>query len=408
MGGLLFTHALECIVDAHGILERMFGITRGKKRESIIAVADVESGSAGVAILSLRPKTPAQILVAVRSALPYEDRTEEQAKAGVLTQLNDAAEKALAAYRALGRKTPIASASAVIRAPWTHSKTLYMTSVLKGEEKITDKTIGTIAQQAIQKDTEFQAANVFETTVIRVTLNGYPTSAPVGKHASEIGVSILQSDCDSQIRSQVAETLTKVFSCPPARLHSGTRALITILRESTELPKDCVIVDMGSDASSVFAVRHGSIAEHIVVPEGTRTILKRLGGEKLPEETLSLMRLLARDHCEDAACATIRDAMGKAEPELVRIFGEAMAKLVVEKRLSNAMIISVSEDFAPWLSDLFSRIDFTQFTVTTQPFSPVILSTQNLSGFVADVSGPVSDLGLCVGSALVNIEEQGA
>src|SRR3989338_3517486 len=299
----------------------------GKRRGRVVAVADIGSGSAGVAIVSTQADGPARILAAERAMLPFEERTAQANVSGVLSQLEAAAQKALAQYAALKNKEVphVSAAYAVIRAPWSTSRTVRAASEFPQETRIEEHMISALAQEALKKDTS--SANVFETSVVRVELNGYPTAQPKDKHAHHIAVSLLVSDCEPSIRSGVSEALSKVFACPPPILRSGTRALLTTLRESALLPKECFVVNMTSQGTSLIAVRKGVVTDTGTVAEGSRTILKRIAGEKMPEETLALIRMLALDQCETEACEATKSALGKVEPELVKVFGEAMSKM---------------------------------------------------------------------------------
>ena len=128
----------------------------------------------------------------------------------------------------------------------------------------------------------------------------------------------------------------------------------------------------------------------------------------MPEDTLSKLRMIARGDCNDPTCASISEAMGKAEPELVRVFGETMGKLVTRERLPNDLILATHGDLIPWLSTFFTRIDFTQFTTTTQPFQVDALEPADFAHWALPEAGVDVDTGLSIASALVNIEESRA
>ncbi|OGG79222.1 hypothetical protein A3A39_04875 [Candidatus Kaiserbacteria bacterium RIFCSPLOWO2_01_FULL_54_13] len=378
----------------------------GKQRGRVLAVADIGSGSAGVAIVAIVGDGPARILEAERVALPFEERSPEATVAGVVAQLEDAAQKTLSRYAARKDKPSphVSGAYAVIRPPWSHSKTIQAVSEFPQETRIEGQMISVLAEEALKGDTGLDSASVFETSVVRVQLNGYPTARPKGKRAHHIEVSLLVSDCNPSIRAGVVETLQKVFACPPPTLRSGTRALLSVLRESTLLPKECLVVNMTSQGTSMIAVRKGVVVETARVPEGSRSILKRVAGEKMPEETLTLMRLLALDQCETDACDAIKTALVGAEPELVKVFGETMGKMSAARRLPNPLILSAHDDIAPWLGRFLSRIDFAQFTMTTRPFSARALTRHDLEGLVTSDETQKADTGLFVAGALVALE----
>jgi len=389
----------------------MFSLRSTHKREKIVVVADIGSGSAGVAIIAISPDLPARVIVAERSRLPFEERSVEATIAGITAQLSSAGEKALAAYAATSGASPISAAYAVIRAPWTRSKTIRAMSKFPEEQQVTDTLITETARAAFAAPSESgedepDPANILETSIVRVELNGYPTARPKGKYAHTLGVSILVSDCDPRVRKNVVETVSRIFACPPPSLRSGTRALLSVLRESPAFPDDCLIVNMTSNATNLIVVTGGTAVRHTRIPEGVRSIVKRIGGTGLPEETLTLIRMVAHDQCEHEACKATSAAIARAEPELARIFGEAMGRIAATERLPNTLILAVQEDLAPWLSQFFSRIDFTQFTVTTQPFEAVMVTHKGISDMITVPAGMTPDPGLSVAGALVNIESR--
>ena len=170
------------------------------------------------------------------------------------------------------------------------------------------------------------------------------------------------------------------------------------------LKKYCFVVDVGAQATSLVTIRKDVATDIVHVPEGSNTILKRIAGEKMPEETLTMMRMLAHGQCDKDACDAITQALAHAETDLVRIFGEAMAKMATSRRLPNDLILFAPADMTDWLVQFFSRLDFAQFTITTRPFSPRVESGKGLTGSLTFATGADADSDLSIASALVNIE----
>src|SRR3989344_1128179 len=378
----------------------------GKRGERVFAVADIGSGSGGVCILATSGQGPARLLAAERCVLSFEERTLEATISGISAKLSEAAEKALAFATKDSTMRAVSEVYAIVRGPWTHSKAIRATSKLPKDTRIDGAMIGGLAKEALAEDTEFDRANIMEASVVRVELNGYATAQPEGKQAHTISVSVLLSELDPRVRAGISETLSRAFSAPPPTLRSGLRALISTLRESSALPKDCVIVDMTSEATHIVAVRKGVPAETAVVAEGKRSILKRIAGDKMPEEVLALMKMLEDDKCEPAACEAIKAAIAHVEPELVRVFGETIGKLAAKRRVPKPPIIAAHADLLPWLSRFFSRIDFTQFTVTMQPFIPKAIGQEYVTDLIDVPSSLSVDLGLLLAASLVNIEQR--
>ncbi len=379
----------------------------GKRSGDVVAVADIGSGSVGVAIVQISHNGPAQVLVAKESSLPSGERASEAVANGVVSLLSETAQKTLDSYAKATKKVKhVSSAYAVIHSPWTRSKTIRVASTFPQETRIEKAMIDNLARQALEADTEYDRNKILEGSVIRIELNGYPTLHPVGKKGHHLAAYALLSECEPQIREGVSGALARVFACPPPILRSDTRALLTVIRESASLPKESLIVNMGAEASNIVVVRKGVVTETTLVQEGIHSIVRRIAGEKMPEETRSLIRLLALDQCEAEACGAIQEAIARAEPDLAKTFGDVFAKLSATRRLPNSLMLLTHKDLGPWLAKFFTRIDFAQFTLTTRPFVPDVLTPEDLSGLITfDEHNASSDVGLGIAAALVNMEK---
>ncbi len=88
------------------IIIRMFGIQLGRAREKIIAVADIGSGSAALAIVAVGKAGPARILAAERRALPLEERSPSAIVAALGAHLVEVGQKVLSDYQKSGGGAP--------------------------------------------------------------------------------------------------------------------------------------------------------------------------------------------------------------------------------------------------------------------------------------------------------------
>ena len=379
----------------------------GKQRKKIVALADVGSASAAVAILQVEEGKPAQILVAERAFLPVGERSGEATASGVVQKLGEAGEAALKKYtdNKRGRAGPIVASYIAIRPPWVRSKTTRVVSEFEKETLVSGNTISDLAKEALAQDKEFDHSNILEANVIRTDLNGYPTHKPEGKHARTVAVAVLLSECVPSIRTGVIETMSRLFPGAKPVVRSGVRTFLPVLHEYNLLPHNGIIASVTDGTIDLIVVRKGLAAEHELIPEGIKTILKQAAPERPPEESLTLMRLLLSGGCEDAACEAFKAALARIELELVKKCGEVFGKLAAGRRIANTFILSTQSEFAPWLSQFFSRIDFAQFTMTTQPFVVKTLTHDTLFTQVSYAPGVSFDIGLAICAALVNIEE---
>ncbi|MDO8521912.1 MAG: hypothetical protein Q7S08_01340 [bacterium] len=386
----------------------MFSLPFAHKREKVIAIADVASDSAGACIALVRDNEPASIICAERSSLSYDEKSPEQTEAGVLSLLEDASAKVLRTYSKLPGKSAaraISSVHAIIHTPLITSQTSSAVTSFEQEESITKDIIGNLAKSALSSGKMLESSRLFEAGVASVELNGYRTGKPIGKHAHNVSVATLTSECEPELRAQITERLRKGFGVQNPVLHSDTRALLHVTHMNPVHTNRHFIIDVSGNSTNCIVIHKDTAAEHIVVSEGVRTILKRIVGNGMAEETLSLMRMVSRDACNTPACDQLNASLARVETELVKIFGEAFGKLMSVRRLPNDLVLIVNPDFAPWMNNFFSRIDFGQFTVTTRQFAVHTLGAGDLGASVAQHPSPKVDAWLTLGTALGGAQE---
>ncbi len=378
----------------------MFGV--GKSKGGLtIAIVSIESGSAMVAILTAG-RGP-ELLAYAREELPLQERAKDAVRSGVIQALRTAGEKALVQYANASGRSAVASCYCIVSAPWTHSFSEMARSRMKEATLITDQSIGALAKDALADQKDIEASDLFEANVSRVLLNGYPTSEPAGKHAQEIDLSTLLSDCDPEIKKAASETIGKLFPGAAIIWRSSARTMLAAAVQ-VEPTETCLIVEVSGEATDLLAVRKGALEQRIVVEHGIRQILETLAKGKPAEETLSLMQMLEKDQSDSDAGEDLRQTIAKAEPNLVHVFGEALAKLSTPRKLPDDLILIAPTALAPWLSRFFARIDFTQFTATPRPFSVKPFEVPEFKLASGERAEVVSDPSLRIGYNLVNIE----
>ncbi len=385
----------------------MFSFSR--LRERPVLVADIGDGSVGVSLVMFGKEGPAEVIASKRVTLSIEERTRDQAAAGI-SQILETSVAALIAGDAQekhGIRTPHAI-YATLRAPWTRFRTAKTGESFDAPQTITKEIIVGLAKKALVGNSELDRGNMLEAGVMQVFLNGYPTGRPLGKRAKNISVVAFESDIDPNIRASVIGIFGKLLPGRTPILRSGMHALLTVMHEHLTDIHRCLLIDIGGSTSACAVVRKEAITQYATVPEGIMTILKRVSAGGLPEEMLSLLRMLATDSCSTSACDSLKDSLAKAEPELVRAFGEVFASLATARRLPNICVLTSPSELTPWLHSFFSRIDFSQFTATTQPLIVETVTSEHLSDAIHWKPGIVSDAGISIASSYVDLLERSA
>lgn len=371
-----------------------------------IIVADIEGGSVGIAIVHLNKRGPASVILTARAALSLEERTPSQAVAEIAQTIPALAGQVLGAYAKKHLPQP-ERGYVIIRSPWVRTFGARVESDLGAEMPVRADMVERLAKSALQQMDGLDQRRLLEASAIYVYLNGYPTKKPVKKRAKSITVVALASDIDTDVRATIRHALGVAFPGRTFKERSGSRALITLIGDKALSTRDYLVMDVGHDGTNIITIRKNEITTHVYTPEGLRSILRRItpsGG--LPEERLALLRMAASDACTEEACNELYAALGKAEGELSKVFGEAFAKLAEKRRIPNALVLSTPPALAPWFENFLTRVDFGQFTITTTPFSVRTLTPKALASYVVFDQGAIGDTGLATAVAFVNIQEQ--
>jgi hypothetical protein len=259
-----------------------------------------------------------------------------------------------------------------------------------------------LAKQALADVKTIDVQALVEAAVVRTWLNGYPVEKIEGKVARSVSAATIMSDMPEAIKRNIESALSRAFPVAKIEWRSATRAIQTVLGHAYMQDENYLAVDMGIDSTYIVAVRDGMTCGEKIVPEGLRNILSRIDSKRPAEETLGMVRMLGHDACEGTACEQIQKTMAVAEIELAKVFGEAFGALAAERRLANTLVLFANADIIDWMKQFFSRIDFTQFTETTLPFS-VVPFDEHLSGYGVDSDeAPLTPV--LLGASLVNTE----
>lgn len=371
-----------------------------QRQKGTVLVVDVDDASVGVAIVATGEV--AYMRQANRAMLPVEKRSPEHSASAIAQLLADTIDATMKAYMSDVNAAPIAATYAIVRAPWVRFRTAHLEEKYTEPVLVSDTIITEFAKKALQLASDFTPANRLESGIVHAYLNGYPTANPGGKHASQIAMTVYESDITMDARTMVTETLLKALPGRQPIIRSSVCALLSIAGEYLPTTNRSILIDVGASSTHCAVVVNDAVVQTKTVFEGLATILSRVGGGAFPEETLTQLRMLATDTCATDACKSLKDSLARVEPELAKVFGEIFAGFTRELRLPNTAILSAPGELMPWLSGFFSRIDFSQFTATMQPLEVETLTAEHLST-ILHWEGRQPDTALGIAGAYVNI-----
>lgn len=371
-------------------------------RARTIAVVDVGSGYIGCALVAAPHAGAATVIGYGHARLSLEKRTYVQSRAHITAELSEAIAAAQNSAGASHHRARISEVHVVLHAPWISSQVVTVAEAMEKSTYIDASRIALLAKKTLSgHDTE--PAQLLEKQVIAIKLNGYPTLAAEGKHAETIELSAMLGTGDPSLTKSLETELRLAFPAAKLTWLSAENAYTMILRK-TEFSSHALIVDVGVSETNLIVLEDGIPQTERSVPEGLRGMLARMHGLESPADTLAMLRMHARDACENDACTALQKAIAAAEPDLVKVFGEHFAKLAETRHLPNTLLLVAHPDATEWLTSFFDRIDFAQFTVTTMPFTTVAVTPDMFSWLIT--SDPHMDASLALASASIVLREQ--
>ncbi|MBP9757119.1 MAG: hypothetical protein KBD06_00805 [Candidatus Pacebacteria bacterium] len=370
-------------------------------REDVFAIVDIAPGGARAA-LATSANGVIRVHAQTYTLISIDDESAEHSIVAIGERVDDVCKRLHEKAVQKGINARVGKVYCMVHQPWSHSLTVRKRVDYAVETKIFETNISALAKELLTEVKTVDMNALMEAAVIRTWLNGYPVVHPEGRSAHALVVSAIVSDVDQTVKKNAEAALMRAYPTASIQWRSYARAMQTVLGSTLRDDENYLAVDMGVDVTHLISVRDGFPVGERVVPQGLRTILTRIDPKRNAEETLGYIRMLSRDTCEGAACEAIRVAMASAEPELAKIFGEALGGLAAERRLANTLVLSANPDIIDWMKQFFSRLDFTQFTATTLPFAVRVLeNTDPRTLVLADEDLRAQIL---FGAALVNTE----
>ena len=369
----------------------------------LVAVFDIGSGSVGGAIVELRGEKPVLIHSSLRSLIPHEERSNEQLAAAISQRTKEVAKKLLEIHTKSKATGKINESLVVMHVPWIRSLTHTLEAALKKESEIVEDMIVQLSRKVQKSDPRKTIEDPFEKSIIRVELNGYPTSSPVGKKAKHISIVVLETEMLGNMKKKITDSLGGFFPGVQPTFRSSTLIDSALMRRRSPQTAHFTIVDVTSEATSLTVVLDGVVVDQKNIPIGYRSVVRAVSKEKnsLEDDVQSRIRMLTKDACSTDDCRLLQDSLDAAGAQFIENFGNAFAEIGKIKRLPNTLMVRCHPDLAGWFTQFFARLDFAQFTETTEPFSVGEISSGATAEYIVFAPGNHPDAGIATSSAFL-------
>jgi len=369
-----------------------------------MAVFDVGSGSVAGAVIELRGEKPVLIHTSFRSHIPYEERSNEQLASAIVQKVEEVGRRLLDNHAKGGvSRKGIHECLTVVHVPWIDSITHNLEAPLKEESEILEEMILQLSQKAFAQSNEGNSKEVFEKSIVRVELNGYPTSAPLKKIAKQIGVVVLETQIFGNMKKQITDRIVNMLPGVQPVFRSSTLIDSTLMRRRAPESAHFTIADITSEATSITVIRRGAISEQKTVPIGYRSITRAVSKERgsSVDDIQSRIRMLMKGECSTDECRSLEASMDAVGSQFTQEFGNIFSEISKSKKLPNTLVMHCHPDLSNWFTKFFTRLDFAQFTETTRPFLVGEISLKSIAEYVIFMPGNALDSGIATSCAFL-------
>ncbi len=283
----------------------------GGKGSDVTLAIDINSGSTGAALVSGKSQNVPKILA--RTQTPYlwaKTRTPKDMEVAMLSSLRNTLSQIvseLALIKDGGFSGGIDKAIVTFSSPWIDSY-LRTTRILKKESFVFDKEMLNLILAEEKKTFNAQLhesfkeeGQIFESSVLRLYLNGYSTSEPIGGKVNEAELSLILSATTKDFIEKIENELIKTVGLKKGvAMHSFIYVFYKILSHSYRSIHSALLIDVTAEATDILFLHHGSsaIKESLAFGPGSiaRAVAEKLGvKEEIAHSHLSLFAHEALD-----------------------------------------------------------------------------------------------------------------
>ena len=257
------------------------GLFTSSKKERIVAIFDIGSGSVGGAITRI-PADGKEIPTIIKSA-----RTEvpirEDLNFSVLLEDMLVALNATATSLYEGKVGAPDEIVCVLASPWYLSETRIIKIAKERSFVFTRK----LADESLNKEISAlkssyenkyggvkSAPEVMEHHVMGISLNGYLVDDPIGKRSKSVEMHMFISLSPKSCLDKIRQTLSNTFHEMPISFSSFVMSSYLAVRDKYVTPESYLLLDIGGEVTDVAIISKGMLTASLSFPFGKNTFFK--------------------------------------------------------------------------------------------------------------------------------------
>lgn len=357
------------------------GLFTSKKKEKIIAIFDIGSGSVGGALVKI-PKDKESLPTIIKST-----RTDivERKELDFDLFLNDM----ILALGFTSRSIYESSLGApdeivcVLASPWYISETRMIKISKEHSFTFTKKIVDELLEKEIEsfnliyknKYGVDSTSEVIEHPVIGVALNGYHVDDPMGKKTRSIEMDMVISLSPKVCLDRIKETISQNFHHTPVSFSSFMMSSYIAVRDRYMNHDSYLLLDIGGEVTDIGIISKGIIRDSLSFPYGRKTLFRNICKKLRIElrDAYEILSLFSRGTLSEKEKDKLLPVLETMQKLWGVSFKECINTLPRTLTLPNTMFLTIDSDVKDWFVKIINNDEYIGSMVPNKKFTLVTI-----------------------------------
>jgi len=358
------------------------GFLFSSKKEKIVAIFDIGSGSVGGALVRIPDNKKNLPTIIKTTRTDIVDRKEMDFNLFLNDMILALGFTSRDLYESkLGAPDEIVC---VLASPWYISETRLIKMAKEHSFNFTTKVVDELLEKEINslksvyqnKYEEVEGApEVIEHPIVGVSLNGYHVDDPLGKKTRSIEMNMVISLSPKICLDKIREIVSKSFHHTPISFSSFMVASYISVRDRYMNHDSYLLLDIGGEVTDVGIVSNGVLKDSLSFPYGRKTFYRDVC-EKLNIELRDaheMFDLYSHGTLSDKQKTKLTPVLDYAEKYWGQSFRECINTLPRTLTLPNVMFLTVDSDVKDWFVKVINNEEYIQSMVPNKKFTLVTI-----------------------------------
>ncbi len=352
------------------------------KKEKLVAIFDVGSGSVGGALIAMPNDKKELPTIIISTRVEIVEREEINFNL-FLKDMNLAL--GFAARNIYNSKKGAPDQIVcVLASPWYISETRLVKMSRDSSFTFTTKIVDELlAKEMSSLDSLYKAKygdtdslpEVIENPVVGVSLNGYHVGDPLGKRTRSIEMNMVISMSPKICLDRIRETLSKSFHHTPVSFSSFMTASFISVRDRYMSNDSYLVMDIGGEVTDIGIVSKGVLRESLSFPYGRKTVFREIAKKLKIElrDSYELFNLYTKNTLSEKQKEKLIPVLKSVERAWGNSFKECISTLPKTLTLPNITFLTIDPDVKDWFVNIMNDGDYIKSMVPGGKFTLVTL-----------------------------------